>query len=187
MAIQIEWIVEKKNILHVDKQLEPKFLGKRLNLKRKNVQNITYKPDPCLNSGEFFYHDEACEQIDPAMLIKTVESVYNTLGLELGQTWESYLTELPKFLWTTIFLTSLELENYDKDMKERVLYALYYGPCGLKTNDLSSVEIHKDDNTEQVMNVDPIKIQCPENVFRKEEEPMDLELIINDVQNKFYF
>ena len=76
---------------------------------------------------------------------------------------------MPKSPWTTIFLTSLELENYDEDMKERVLYALYYGPCGLKTNDFSSVEIHKDDNTEEVMNVDPIEVQCPENVVRKDE------------------
>ena len=37
------------------------------------------------------------------------------------------------------------------------------------------------------MNVDPIEVQCPENVVRKEEKPMDLDLIINDIQNKFYF
>ena len=36
-------------------------------------------------------------------------------------------------------------------MKERILYPLYYGPCGrLKTNDFSSVEIHKDDNANKV-------------------------------------
>ena len=43
---------KKKNILHINKYLEAKFLGKRLNLE-KNVQNITYKPDPYLNSGEY--------------------------------------------------------------------------------------------------------------------------------------
>ena len=32
------------------------------------------------------------------------------------------------------------------------------------------------------MNVDPI--ECPENVARKEEKLMDLDLIINDIQNK---
>ena len=69
-------------------------------------------------------------------------SVCSTLGLKLGQTWESYLTELPKLPWTSLYLTSLERENYVEDMKERVLYALYYGPYGLKTNDFSSVEIH---------------------------------------------
>ena len=47
-------------------------------------------------------------------------------------TWESYLTELSKLPWTSLYLTSLELENYDEDMKERVLYALNYGTCGLK-------------------------------------------------------
>ena len=61
------------------------------------------------------------------MVMQTVESICSTLGLKLGQTWESYLTELPKLPWTSLYLTSLELENYDEDMKERVLYALNYG------------------------------------------------------------
>ena len=56
----------------------------------------------------------------------------------------------------------MELETYDEDMKERVLYALNYGPCGPKT---SSLGIHKDDNTEEVMNVDPIEVQCPGLLF----------------------
>ena len=107
----------------------------------------------------FYYHDVAHEQIDLAVVMKTVASVRSTLGLKLGQTWESYLTELPKLPWTSLYLTSLELENYDEDMKERVLYALYNGPCGIKTNDFSRVEIHKDENTEEVMNVDPTEVQ----------------------------
>ena len=74
----------------------------------------------------FYYHDEAREQIDLAVVMQTVESVCSTLGLKLGQTWESYLTELPKLSWTSLYLTSLELKNYDEDMKERVLCALYY-------------------------------------------------------------
>ena len=72
--------------------------------------------------------------------------------------------------WTSLYLTSLECENYDEDMKQRVLYARYYGPCGVKTNDFCSVEIHKDENTEEVINVDPREVQCPENVARKERE-----------------
>ena len=135
----------------------------------------------------FYYHDVAREQIDLAVVMKTVESVCSTLGLKLGQTWESYLTELPKLPWTSLYLTSLELENYDEDMKKRVLYALYYGPCDLKTNDFSSVEINKDDNGEDVMNVDPTEVQCPENVVRKEEKLMDLDCVINEIQNKLYF
>ena len=132
----------------------------------------------------FYYHDVGREQIDLAVVMRTVQSVCSTLGLKLGHTWESYLTELPKLPSTSVYLTSLELENYDEDMKERVLYALYNGPCGLKT---SSVEIHKDDNTEKVMNVDPIEVQCPEQVVRKEEKGMDLDYVINKMQNKLYF
>ena len=78
--------------------------------------------------------------------------------------------ELPKLPWTSLYLTSLELANYDEDMKERILYDLYNGPCGIKMNDFSRVEIHKDDNAEEVMNVDPTEVQCPENVVRKEEK-----------------
>ena len=64
---------------------------------------------------------------------------------------------------------------------------LYNGPCGLKTNDISRVEIHKDDNAEEVMNVDPTEVQCPENIVRKEEKLIDLDYVINEIQNKFSF
>ena len=115
------------------------------------------------------------------MVMQTVESVCSTLGLKLGQRWKSYLTELPKLPWTSLYLTPLGLENYDEDMKDCVLYALYYGPCGLKTNDFSSVDIHKDDSTEEVMNVDPLEVQCPENVVRKE-KLMNLDYVINTIK-----
>ena len=155
------------------------------------IQHPSQRQHSCLmldtEDAWFYYHDVAREQIDLAVVMKTVESVCSTLGLKLGQTWGSYLTELPKLPWTSLYLTSLELEHHVENMKERVLYALYYGPCGLKTNDFSSVEIHKDDNAEEVMNVDPIEVQCLENIIRKEEKGMDLDYVINEIQNKFYF
>ena len=104
--------------------------------------------------------------------------------MKLGQTWESYLPELPKLPWTSLDLTSLELENYDEDMKERVLYALNYGPCGLKNEYFGNPQ---DYNTEEVMNVDPIEVQCPGNVVRKKEKLTDLDYVINKIQDKFYF
>ena len=95
--------------------------------------------------------------------------------------------ELPKLPWTSLYLTSLELKNYYEDMKECILYALYNGPCGLlEMNDFSSVKIQKDDNTE-VISVDPIEVQCSENIVRKEENLMNLDYVINEIQNKFYF
>ena len=112
------------------------------------IQHPNQKQHSCLmldiEDAWFYYHDEAREQRGLTMVMQIVESVC--------QTWESYLTELPKLSWISLYLTSLELENYGEDMK-----------CGLKTNDLSSLEIHKDDNTEEVMNVDPIEMQCPGN------------------------
>ena len=49
------------------------------------------------------------------------------------------------------------------------------------------MEIHKHDNAEEVMNVDPAEVQCPENVVRKAGKGMDLDYVINEIQNKFYF
>ena len=96
------------------------------------IQHPSQRQHSCLmlatEDAWFYYYDVAREQIDLAVVTKTLESVCCTLGLKLGQTWESYLTELPKLPWTSLYLTSLEFEHYDKDMKEGVLYALYCGP-----------------------------------------------------------
>ena len=77
------------------------------------IQHPSQRQHSCLmfdtEDAWFYYHDEAREQIDLAVVMKTVESVCNALGLKLGQTWESYLTELPKLPWTSLYLTSLEL------------------------------------------------------------------------------
>ena len=62
-----------------------------------------------------YYHDEVVEQIDLNVILKTAESVCSALGFKLGKTWEAYETELPKLPWTSIYLTSLELQDYDTD------------------------------------------------------------------------
>lgn len=72
------------------------------------------------------------------MVMKTAKSVFSALGLTLGHPWEA---ELPKFSWTTINFTSLELENSDEDLKSLILHSLYYGPSGLK--DVSSSSLMK--------------------------------------------
>ena len=175
----------------------PRFFDKLVQEEKVNrchgctIQHPSQRQHSCLmldtEDAWFYYHDVAREQIDLAVVMQTVESVCRTLGLKLGQTWESYLAELPTLPWISLYLTSLELENYDEDMKERVLYALYNGPCGLKTNDFSRVEAREDDNTEEVMNVNPTEVQCPENIIRKEEKGIDLDCVISEIQNKFYF
>ena len=70
-------------------------------------------------------------------------------------------------------LASLELDVVQSDdLQSCVLYVLYYGPNGLKWKDFA-------DQQET--------IECPERVVRKDEEPMDLDLIINDIHNKLCF
>ena len=127
----------------------------------------------------FYYHDDVRDKIDLSEVLKTAESVCAALGFKLDKTWGEYLLELPKLPWTSIYLTFLELDSeivQPRELQERILYALYYGPCGLKYKD--AVEAR-----EEVKNVDPIEVKSPENVIRKE-GLMDLDLIINDIQNK---
>ena len=49
------------------------------------------------------------------------------------------------------------------------------------------MEASEDHNAEGAGNVDPTEVQCPENIIRKEEKLMDLDYVINEIQNKFYF
>ena len=140
------------------------------------IQHPSQNQHSCLmmdnDDAWMHYYDEVVEQIDLNVILKTAESVCSVLGFK---TWEAYVTELPKLPWTGITLTSLELEDYG-DLEDRILYAIYLGPCGLKCKDPSAVEIDSQ-----------VEVQCPERVVRKDEQPMDLDLIINDIQNKLCF
>ena len=119
-----------------------------------------------------YYRDDVLEKIDLDAVQNTAQSVCSTLGLKLGTSWNAYVTELPKFPWTSIYLTSLELSP-GQDLKTRILHALYYGPNGLKT---------KDDDFDVPM--DLLEVKCPEAIVRKEEEPMDPDIVVNAIQNK---
>ena len=54
------------------------------------IQHPSQRQHSCLmldiEDAWFYYHGEAPEQIDLAMVMQTVESVCSTLGLKLGQT-----------------------------------------------------------------------------------------------------
>ena len=86
------------------------------------------------------------ENIDLNLVLKTAESVCSALGFKLGMSWGTYVTELPKFPWTSIYLTSLELGGFSKilqqkQLQDRILYAIYYGLSGLKWKYSSGMEV----------------------------------------------
>ncbi|KAL9976454.1 hypothetical protein ACROYT_G013758 [Oculina patagonica] len=138
----------------------------------------------------FYFHDEVREKIDLSHVLKTVEYVCSALGFKLANSWETYVTELPKFPWTSMYLTSLEFEECGeivqaKELQDRILYAIYYGPNGLKTNDFSGMETRDDQNADEVKNCDPFEVECPENVGRKEEELMDLDFLVVEAKSSY--
>ena len=140
--------------------------------------------------GWFYYHDDLRDKIDLNEVHKTAESVCSALGFKLGKSWEAYVAELPKLPWTSVYLKSLELDSIGeisqpRQLQERILYALYYGPCGLKCKDFNEMEARKDQNAKGAGNVDSTEVKCPENIMRKEEKLMDLDYVISEIQNKF--
>ena len=78
------------------------------------IQHPSQNQHSCLmmdnDDAWMYYHDEVVEQIDLNVILKTAESVCSALGFKLGKTWKAYVTELPKLPWTSIYLTSLELD-----------------------------------------------------------------------------
>ena len=71
----------------------------------------------------------------------------------------------------SVFLTSLEVDGFDGYFESRVLRAIYDGPNALKSNDFSDQRA---------------EIECPEQVVRKDEQPIEIDSVINDIQNKLH-
>ena len=142
------------------------------------IQQPSQNQHSCLmmdnDDAWMYYHDEVVKQIDLNSMLNAIESICSALGFKLGNSWEAYVSELPKMPWTSIYLASLELDVVQQgdDLQSRILYALYYGPNGLKRKDFG--------DQQETM-------ECPERVVRKDEQPIDLDLIINDIQNSLCF
>ena len=107
---EVEQIQRKKTatiIGHVFQLTYAAFYDKLVQEEKVNrcqgctIQHPSQRQHSCLmldteDAWFYYHHDVAREQIDLSAVMKTVENVCSTLGLKLGQTWESYLTELPK-------------------------------------------------------------------------------------------
>ena len=137
------------------------------------IQHPSQRQHSCLMMDKedswLYYREDVVEKIDLNAVLNNVESVCKALGFKLGQSWKTYVSELPKMPWTSIFLASLEVDGFDGDIKSRVLRAIHDGPNGLKSKDFSDQKA---------------EIECPEQVVRKDEEPMEIDTVINDIQNK---
>ena len=68
-----------------------------------------------------------------------------------------------------MFLTSLELDGFDGDLQSRILRATHDGPNGLRSKDFSDQQA---------------EIECPEQVVRKDEQPMEIDSVINKIHTK---
>ena len=137
------------------------------------IQHPSQRQHSCLIMDEedswLYYREDVVEKIDLNAVLNNVESVCKALGFKLSQSWKMNVSELPKMPWTSIFLASLKVDGFDGDIKSRVLRAVHNGPNGLKSKDFSHQKAEK---------------ECPEQVVRKDEEPMEIDSVMNDIQNK---
>ena len=80
-----------------------------------------------------YYDDAVVEKTDLSLVFKTTESVCSALGIKLEKSWEAYVTELPKFPWRNLYITSLEFEGLDRtqEPQDRILRVLYDGVKGI--------------------------------------------------------
>ena len=118
-----------------------------------------------------YYREDVLEKIDVNAVPNNVESVCNALDYKLGQSWEMYVSELPKMPWTTIFLTSVELDGLMVIFRV-VSRAIHDGPNALKSKDFSNQQA---------------EMECPEQVVRKDEEAMEIDSVIKDIKKKALF
>ena len=132
------------------------------------IQHPSQRQHSCLMMDKedswLYCREDVVEKIDLNAVLNNVESVCKALGFKLGQSWKMYVICL-----TSIFLASLEVDGFDGDIKSRVLRAIHDGPNGLKSKDFSDQQA---------------EIECPEQVVRKDEEPMEIDSVINDIQNR---
>ena len=97
------------------------------------IQHPSQRQHSCLMMDKedswLYYREDVLEKIDLNAVLNNVGSVYYALGFKLGQ----YVSELPKMPWTSVFLTSLEVDGFDGDLQSRVLRAIHDGSNGLKS------------------------------------------------------
>lgn len=123
--------------------------------------------------GWFYCHDDLRDKTNH---LRTAERICNVLGLKLGKSWEAYVSKLP---WTSMYLTSRKLESLGetlqpKNLQESIRHALYHGLCGLISTDYNAVQTSDED----------IKVDPMGNFARKEEGPMDVDIVVDGIENK---
>ena len=102
------------------------------------IQHPSQRQHSCLimdkEDSWLYYRADVVEKIDLNAVLNNVEGACNALGFKLGQSWEMYVSELPKMPGTSVFLTSLEVDGFDGDLQSRVLRATH---DELKSKDFS--------------------------------------------------
>jgi len=114
--------------------------------------------------------------------VNDVNSICSLIGFKLGNSWETYVREQHKFPWTSLYLTSLELEKLGertepKQLEDCILYAIIYGTNGLQP---INFRWHR-----SLWRSERWK-SYEYSVVRKDEEPVNIDFTISEIQNKLF-
>ena len=115
------------------------------------------------------YYDTAIQEIDPENVWDLAESVCQTLEFPLHETWKSYLSELFKLPWTTVYLTFLQFSECSDTLVNRIIQALYAGTFDVEDK--------------AKLSIPDAAVPCPEEFVRKYDEPMDIDMVITQFEN----
>ena len=129
------------------------------------IQHLSQREDTCLmmNNKEacLFYHEEARENINVNDVLTTANRIYSLIGFKLGNSWKTYVRELPKFPWASLYLTSMELKKFDERTQTKQLEDCILSFCQSVIWGDSVVRI-------------------------EEEEPVNIDFTISEIQNKLF-
>ena len=81
---------------------------------------------------------DVVEKVDLSVVLKTAKSVWTALGIKLGKSWEAYVTELHKFLWTNL----IRRIGPNTRAAYRILRVLYDGLHELKWKEFGERDNH---------------------------------------------
>ena len=121
------------------------------------IQHPSQRQHSCLlMDGEdvwMHYYDDVVEKIDLSLVLKIGESVCSALGIKLGKLWEAYVTGLPKFPWTNLYITiSWNWKNWTEHKNRKIEFCLSFTTEPMDCNGKNSVtEKKKTLNTMKVL------------------------------------
>ena len=152
------------HLVYADECVEPIYAERKNQCYGCETNHPSQRQHDCLMLSEEeswnLFYDNAKDGVEKEEVWKHVLGVCYMMNIPLHPSWKTYLTELYKLPWTTVYLLRCQLLHFDNELctVEKVQSIL--------SDKVNEVRTH-------------IPIHCPEEFLRKEVKPMDLDIALS--------